>query len=931
MTVTSNHIRSVLFISFISMPAVLLAQRHGSRFVAEVSLPTEGQVDGGLLLHGGRAIYGGIGERTGGLWASDGTTLGTTILSENEVRGPKQSAGSWLYYWVEDDLWATDGLSPGSSRLVTEDYGEPQDWQDRRLAALGEQLFGLRYHSNQWELWTVSVTKSTPERVFASRASRSSLVGDFDVWQDQLYFLAPDPDNKFTALWVSDGTAAGTRATVIRVSEKVFTSDLVYLVAHIDGEDVLVTVDSSGALQTVVAVDDQSYRSAIGLWSDGTTIYFQANDREHGNELWFAEGTKAERLVDIRPGNNSSSPEVLGRVGNTLWVTARDAAGTGLRQVTLEGGDVTEIENLPEAIDKHDFLELVATESAVFVVSQGSGNGALAQLSRLQLDSGRFTTFDDPWLTESEANEAGWPYLMRLGSSVLFVSRQDAFGEEVHRLDADLDEPVLVKDANVMPLQGGRAVLIQPVPTTLDIQYFTVTAENEHEYVRLRQDGSILSLRTGEVEHIGWSLTSNPFTGVSFFIDRSGLWSLLPGASSPGLVFDNVTTRADLKASNVPFATTNAGILFMATESVAGIGIIYHSDGLVGGQTRVLALQRVYKDLPVAFQGQSYFVNDIPTLNIQPWVTNGTNLERFLTFSGEVTIAGATRSLLFLSGDGPGDSDGPVMWVSRGGFGVTSIGPPLSVSPAKVAPAEVDDEFYYLGRDNEDEELWITDGTGNGTERLTNLQSRNEFGGIKSLTAVDNRLFFAARNEEYGWELWRSDGTHDGTGRVADLNLGEADGEEVSIMGASGDYLYFAADDGVHGCELWRVHKSGYELAMVQDLMPGPASSDPKNFRMIHGRLFYQANDPSHIMMTLREIADYPDFESPLAIVRRDQGVTLTFGQGTQQDYLLMASDDLLHWRPLASYSGDEVGKLQTLSLAADVKQRNRQFRLRAH
>ena len=185
--------------------------------------------------------------------------------------------------------------------------------------------------------------------------------------------------------------------------------------------------------------------------------------------------------------------------------------------------------------------------------------------------------------------------------------------------------------------------------------------------------------------------------------------------------------------------------------------------------------------------------------------------------------------------------------------------------------------------------------------RLTDLQEGTEFGAIKNLTAFDDVLFFAADDGEHGWELWTSDGTEEGTRRVTDLRAGESDSlldTDVSMMKAFGDYLYFAADDGIHGMELWRVDKEGSSPELVQDLMPGLASSHPQNFQIVNGRTFFQADDPTQPMMTLREIVTAPSFEADLVKVESAASeIVLTFGESTNRAYQLMESVDLRTWR----------------------------------
>ena len=72
------------------------------------------------------------------------------------------------------------------------------------------------------------------------------------------------------------------------------------------------------------------------------------------------------------------------------------------------------------------------------------------------------------------------------------------------------------------------------------------------------------------------------------------------------------------------------------------------------------------------------------------------------------------------------------------------------------------------------------------------------------LTANDGKLFFVAGELETGNELWVSDGTKEGTLLAADLRdgSGSSDPHDLTIHA---DKLYFAANDVVHGEELWSI------------------------------------------------------------------------------------------------------------------------------
>ena len=62
------------------------------------------------------------------------------------------------------------------------------------------------------------------------------------------------------------------------------------------------------------------------LTAVGNTLFFSADDGENGRELWKSDGATAGTVLvkNIRLGSNSSNPSNLTAVGNTLFFTADD-------------------------------------------------------------------------------------------------------------------------------------------------------------------------------------------------------------------------------------------------------------------------------------------------------------------------------------------------------------------------------------------------------------------------------------------------------------------------------------------------------------------------------------------------------------------------------------------------------------------------------
>ncbi len=105
---------------------------------------------------------------------------------------------------------------------------------------------------------------------------------------------------------------------------------------------------------------------------------------------------------------------------------------------------------------------------------------------------------------------------------------------------------------------------------------------------------------------------------------------------------------------------------------------------------------------------------------------------------------------------------------------------------------------------NNNRELWKTDGTEAGTVLVKDIYPGSDGSNPSNLTAVGNTLYFTANDGTNGTELWKTDGTEAGTVLVQNLTAGNGN-SALSDMTAIGDTLYFTYDNGSNGKELWSV------------------------------------------------------------------------------------------------------------------------------
>lgn len=227
----------------------------------------------------------------------------------------------------------------------------------------------------------------------------------------------------------------------------------------------------------------------------------------------------------------------------------------------------------------------------------------------------------------------------------------------------------------------------------------------------------------------------------------------------------------------------------------------------------------------------------------------------------------------------------------------------------------VGDKMFFVADNEEDEgELYVTDGTKEGTIKITDLAPPEDYPDIEELTPLGDKIIFTAVTEEHGDEPYVSDGTVSGTYLLKDIYPGDisSDAEHFGVMSgkaffpaedgdypdanngeelwitdgtSSGTYLvkdlypgqttdpftdiesnnssrpdyffahndtmYFSARSGNHGVELWASDGTTDGTYQVKDIFEGteddgdPNSSEPKNFMVMDGKLFFTARSDS--------------------------------------------------------------------------------------
>ncbi|MFN0054661.1 MAG: ELWxxDGT repeat protein [Planctomycetales bacterium] len=278
--------------------------------------------------------------------------------------------GSTTYFAADDgihgqELWKSDGTAAGTVMVADIYAGEYSSCIDYLTNVNGTLYFVATDGVHGAELWksdgTADGTKIVKDIYAGNDFDIGSIPRDLTNVNGTLYFSANDGDHGIE-LWTSDGTTEGTELvkdiyTHGDYYDEPMPRDLtnvngtLYFTAN-DGDHGIELWKSDGTAGGTRMVKDINtgsgdyyyyYSYPRDLTNINGTLYFTADDGTHGIELWTSDGTPAgTRMVkDLNPGSrygypDNSYPSNLTDVNGTLFFTA-DEGGDSRTLWTSDG------------------------------------------------------------------------------------------------------------------------------------------------------------------------------------------------------------------------------------------------------------------------------------------------------------------------------------------------------------------------------------------------------------------------------------------------------------------------------------------------------------------------------------------------------------------------------------------------------------------
>jgi ELWxxDGT repeat protein len=272
------------------------------------------------------------------LCETDGTTSGTRVLSlptfeslinSNAYVVKVEASSNLLYMLVYNystgyyELWRTDGTESGTYALKS----DMPSYYDFPMKAVGGLLYFSYYdYSFGNALWVTDGTVAGTKKINIVSTGYYFSIGSLNSFNNKLYFSLDNGFGPF--LWSSDGTDAGT--TTVKpgyIASGIFAQSngkLFFSGEKVVGKGYELYVTDGTNTYLVKDINPGPPSSNISDLTGGDSlVYFTADDGIHGREIWKSDGTGAgTRLVkDISPDFGSTYPSNMITVHNELYFT----------------------------------------------------------------------------------------------------------------------------------------------------------------------------------------------------------------------------------------------------------------------------------------------------------------------------------------------------------------------------------------------------------------------------------------------------------------------------------------------------------------------------------------------------------------------------------------------------------------------------------
>ena len=731
------------------------------------------------------------------LWRSDGTAEGTAMVSDI-LPGPDGAYPSQLVasenelYFVANSgdsssqVWKTDGTEFGTAELAEFDFVH-------RLVVFEDKL----YIVGDGQIWQDDGTESGFRSVDALEHIR---VRELFVADDALFIAGRDELGNGIWRWSEEQVTTVLRG--MAGSEKFVQLDDDVFIAGPDPDDIdnrrlLWQLRPGSETATLVKTFDAQ---SIEMITSPTAVLLRVDRRSPepeglgSAEIWRTDGTAEGTYRLTFPGTRYE--ESLSHPYE-IWLTA----GFPNAFLSLNGdiwsSDGTQAGTIPLPSTKS--AARTPNVTAVIGGEQFLFGAALWQTDGTEPGTIKIKDIEGPKYNTQ---------LIGIGDT-LYFNGQGEDGSELWKSDGTSEGTRLVRDIRPgFTETGANDVAPRDLVAAGDQLYFT------HGDGLWVSDGR-QTTTVADVVPVG---QSSPFGNVLLFHTRTSLWTSDGTVDGTKPFFEFALQTGRRIPWRNKFVEIDGGVFFFVDSEEFGREL-WKTDGTTTGT------------LPVA---DIVPPDETDFIDSSAWI----DLVRFkdrVFFS----VREETRQALWVS---DGTNEGTRRLVAFGPPSEIEYSPNLDHTAYPFDIEVVGDRVVFVVNTEEfGRELWSTDGTEAGTERLTDVVEGPEHSitGFWPLLPAIGKTFFVARNGFGGADLWTSDGTKSGTQFVveiaSDIDPSIREGIEFDGMFFFGGYR-----KGI-GYELWRSDGTEDGTELVKDILPGRLNSAPSDFTVFDDMLYFRA------------------------------------------------------------------------------------------
>lgn len=630
-----------------------------------------------------------------------------------------------------------------------------------------------------------------------------------------------------------------------------------------------------------LGADGVRYPENVDAITFNGQIFFTLDDERHGKEFWRTNGTEAgtQLIKDINPDEESGMGTIYGILEDKIIFSANDGVHGSEVWVTQGTRSSTKmIQDLNPGPQGSIYSGVILGDYFYF---SGIGSGG-RELYRTQGEENSISLVKDFYQGvnfSGDPNSGDPTELTVAGNNIYMHARDEEHGKELWKYDASNNTTTMLKDISPgdqwtdirdiiavddhiffsvnysdpqLWYSAGTSVSTYLIEDFSDdyrlyfrgsingVVYFHLYESSTRDYHLWKSDGTESgTLEIGEDIRINSEMVK--FKDKLAFIGTGGLF-LVDGETEKNIKY------------TTDFAVTDSFIYFPASNSNFGKSL-WRTDGTDEGTIELVEINEKsyydFKDL-YAVGNQLFFIAETDSFGSEIWTSNGTPEGTFMLFDGtpgqddsysssdEMFYATINGKVIF---SGFNEKYGKELWISDGTIEGTSILKDINPRTQDIyyfsEPIEYNGAEYFIT----DSGLWKTNGNPESTILI------KEFDYARGLNKFKDKFYFSGRNENTGITLFVSDGTTEGTKQFLPSDSIEAPYVYLSNnQPKTEELMFFVADDRVYGSELWVTDGTIDGTRMVKDIAEGENNSiggfyQSYDYALLNNTLYFSAGD----------------------------------------------------------------------------------------